>query len=70
MPAPRHSLLANGRQQRQVSPALSKEDEQLLAAAQGKSFWENQGQETVFDKIDNVNPEVFDSKIIRTRSSR
>ena len=70
VPAPRHSLLANGRQQRQVSPALSKEDEQLLAAAQGKSFWENQGQETVFDKIDNVNPEVFDSKIIRTRSSR
>ena len=69
VPAPRHSLLSNGRA-RQVSPALSKEDEQLLAAAQGKSFWETQGQETVFDKIDNVNPEVFDSKIIRTRSSR
>lgn len=51
------------------SPApLSREDEQLLAAAQGKSFWES--QDTVFDKIDNVNPEVFDSKIIRTRSSR
>ena len=69
VPAPRHSLLTNGGQ-RQASPALSKEDEQLLAAAQGKSFWESQGQETVFDKIDNINPEVFDSKIIRTRSSR
>ena len=54
---------------RQPSPALSKEDEQLLAAAQGKSFWESPGQETIFDKIDNVIPEVFDSKIIRTRSS-
>ena len=70
VPAPRHSLLSNGRA-RQVSPALSREDEQLLAAAQGKSFWETQAtQEPVFDKIDNVNPEVFDSKIIRTRSSR
>ena len=71
VPAPRHSLLTGTGRQRQASPALSKEDEQLLAAAQGKSFWESsQGQETVFDKIDNVNPEVFDSKIIRTRSSR
>ena len=70
VPAPRHSLLSNGRP-RQVSPALSREDEQLLAAAQGKSFWESQAtQEPVFDKIDNINPEVFDSKIIRTRSSR
>ena len=70
VPAPRHSLLAGSGRQRQASPALSREDEQLLAAAQGKSFWESQAQETVFDKIDNVNPEVFDSKIIRTRSSR
>ena len=70
VPAPRHSLLGCSGRQRQASPALSREDEQLLAAAQGKSFWESQGQETVFDKIDNVNPEVFDSKIIRTRSSR
>ena len=45
---------------------LSREDEDLLEAAQEKSFWETS---SVFEKLDNVNPEAFDSKIIRTRSS-
>ena len=68
-PAPRLSLTSrNEFSSKQSTSRLSHEDEQLLQAAQGKSFWETQG-EAVFDKIDNVNPEDFDSKIIRTRSS-
>ena len=73
VPAPRLSLTAArtefpSQQHCPVARQLSREDEQLLQAAQGKSFWENQS-ENLFEKIDNVNPEVFDSKIIRTRSS-
>ena len=54
-----------------LSSQLSKEDEELLEAAQEKSFWDpkpsNDG--SVFDRLENVNHEAFDSKIIRTRSS-
>ena len=82
-PAPRHSLLVTSAaftssaggvtapsSAPRASPALSREDEELLAAAQGKSFWEGQEQESLFPKSDTAGPEVFDSKIIRTRSSR
>ena len=51
---------------------LSREDEELLQAAQEKSFWETKqpsDNSSVFERLDNINHEVFDSKIIRTRSS-
>ena len=54
-----------------VTSQLSKEDEELLEAAQEKSFWDPRPEKlsdapSVFDRIDS---NVFDSKIIRTRSS-
>ena len=53
-----------------TSGQLSKEDEELLEAAQEKSFWDPKPSDSsVFERLENVNPEVFDSKIIRTRSS-
>ena len=55
-----------------VPSKLSREDEELLEAAQEKSFWDTKQQSdksTVFERLDNVNTEAFDSKIIRTRSS-
>ena len=70
VPAPRLSLTNRvvfpSARHRPASNTLSREDEDLLEAAQEKSFWETS---SVFEKLDNVNPEAFDSKIIRTRSS-
>ena len=80
-PAPRLSLtnrldFPSSRYKAAASPPvpskLSREDEELLEAAQEKSFWDNKQQadkSTVFERLDNVNHEAFDSKIIRTRSS-
>ena len=55
-----------------VPSKLSREDEELLEAAQEKSFWDTKQQSdnsTVFERLENINHEAFDSKIIRTRSS-
>ena len=75
-PAPRLSLAnrvdfpSSRHQTASLHPQLSKEDEELLEAAQEKSFWDTkQSDNSVFERLENVNHEAFDSKIIRTRSS-
>ena len=72
IPAPRLSLTNRvdfPSSRHQPSSQLSREDEQLLEAAQEKSFWDTkQSDNSVFERLE-VNHEVFDSKIIRTRSS-
>ena len=76
IPAPRLSLAnrvdfpSSRHQTSSLQPKLSKEDEDLLEAAQEKSFWDTKHcDNSVFERLENVNPEAFDSKIIRTRSS-
>ena len=78
VPAPRLSLTNKvvfpSSSRLRPTSQLSREDEQLLAAAQEKSFWEPSKHQpdpasSVFERLENVNPEAFDSKIIRTRSS-
>ena len=77
VPAPRLSLTNRvvfpSSSRHRPASQLSREDEELLAAAQEKSFWEPSKHQaeasSVFERLENVNPEAFDSKIIRTRSS-
>ena len=65
-PSSRHKASASS-----LGCQLSREDEELLEAAQEKSFWDTKQADSsaVFERLENVNHEVFDSKIIRTRSS-